>query len=355
MFQYTTTTVINSNKDSNGVTDKFKGDANAFRVTRVGTFKKDNIKGAYKRAYTAGVKEKAKITVPDATSGKVIRLNIDVRLVKSTYSEYANSYLFFKKPIVVEVIATGTAATDAAALVKQVEGLQDRFGESYIKATVAGAVITLEAKTDFQRFHTVEILEEKESGNSLVQPDYKSIATGTVTVDGKVGFGDDAYMIRSIMVPTLENTRAFGINQEERPILGGNYSQFTLRYEVEKDHDDGVWAGAKSITTHVFYVNNALVADFEAALEETLGAPIPGGIAISATNDATTLDNGLTLQLTVSGAIGNVTYASSNEDLATISATGLVTAKAAPAAGDVVLTATDSFGNVASITIEITA
>ena len=43
MFQYTTTTVINSALDSNGVTPKYSGDANAFKVTRVGTFKKDNI------------------------------------------------------------------------------------------------------------------------------------------------------------------------------------------------------------------------------------------------------------------------------------------------------------------------
>lgn len=270
MFQYTTTTVINSRLDSNGVTDKFKGDANAFKVTRVGTFKKDNIKSVYERAYSAPTKEVATITVPTVTAGKVIRLEVDVRLSQNTYSEYANSYLYFKKPVVVEVIATGTAATDAAALAKQVAGLQDRFGESYIKATNAGAVITLAAKNQYQRFHNAEISEEVLSPNSLVQPEYKVVSTGfTVTTPGKVGFGDDAYMIASIMVPTTENTRVFGINQEERPILGGNYSQFTLRYDIPKDSNDGIWTGARSTTTHVFYVKSDLVNAFKAEIAKT--------------------------------------------------------------------------------------
>ena len=263
MFQYTTTTVINSALDSNGVTPKYSGDANAFKVTRVGTFKKDNIKSVYKRAYSAPTKEVATITVPSVAAGRVIRLEVDVRLSQNTYSEYANSYLYFKKPVVVEVIATADATANAAALAKQVAGLQDRFGESYIKATNAGAVITLEAKNQYQRFHNAEISEEVLSPNSLVQPEYKVVSTGfAVTVPGKVGFGDDAYMIASIMVPTTENTRVFGINQEERPILGGNYSQFTLRYDIPKDSNDGIWTGARSITTHVFYVKSDLVDTF---------------------------------------------------------------------------------------------
>ena len=270
MFQYTTTTVINSGLDSNGVTPKYSGNANAFKVTRVGTFKRDSIKSVYERAYSAPIKEVATITVPSVTAGKVIRLEVDVRLSQNTYSEYANSYLYFKKPVVVEVIATGTAATDAAALAKQVAGLQDRFGESYIKATNAGAVITLAAKNQYQRFHNAEISEEVLSPNSLVQPEYKVVSTDfAVTDPGKVGFGDDAYMIASIMIPTTENTRVFGINQEERPILGGNYSQFTLRYDIPKDSNDGIWTGARSITTHVFYVKSDLVNAFKAEIAKT--------------------------------------------------------------------------------------
>ena len=43
MFQFTTTTVINSNLDSNGSTAKYTGAATYFQVTRVGKFLTDKI------------------------------------------------------------------------------------------------------------------------------------------------------------------------------------------------------------------------------------------------------------------------------------------------------------------------
>jgi len=278
MYQFTTTTVINSALDSNGTTAKFSGSATAFTVTRVNTFKKDNIVSIYKKAYAAGVKEVGTIVVPTITQGLVARLVIDVRLSQQTDSEYANSYLYFKKPIVVEILASGTAATDATALVAQINGLKDRFGSSYITAANSStATITITATNTNQRFYSFIIEKEKASTNSIIQPEYEvangGILNGTTAVNnavlttlGKTGFGDDEYMIKSIMIPTLENTRYFGINKEERPIIGGNYSEYVLRYSITKDGNDGIVSGGTSVTTHVFYVLSSLVPDFEAAI-----------------------------------------------------------------------------------------
>lgn len=273
MYQFTTTTIINSNLDSNGTTPKFAGSTTAFNVTRVGKFLKDNIVSVHKRAYEAGVKEVATIVVPATTAGKVIRLEVDVRLSQATDSEYANSYLYFKKPVTVEVIATGVVDTDGAALVAQIKDLKDRFGVSYITATYTAGTdtITLTATDDSQRFYSIKLTQEAASYNTLIQPEYDVLqAVFTVTVPGKVGFGNESYMIKSIMIPTQENTRFFGLNAEERPALGGNYSQYTLRYKVAKT-DDGIVAAGNSITTHVFYVKSDLVAAFEDALNADLG------------------------------------------------------------------------------------
>ena len=73
-------------------------------------------------------------------------------------------------------------------------------------------------------------------------------------------------MIKSVMIPTYENTRFFGTNKEERPVIGGNYSQYTIRYSVDKHIDDGISSGGKSITTHVFWVKSDLVEAFDEAL-----------------------------------------------------------------------------------------
>ena len=40
MYQFTTTTIINSSLDSNGTTARYTGSAAGLTVTRVGTFKK---------------------------------------------------------------------------------------------------------------------------------------------------------------------------------------------------------------------------------------------------------------------------------------------------------------------------
>jgi len=136
MYQFTTTNIINSSLDSNGTTAKYAGTTTSLSVSRVGKFLKDNILSITKRAYYAGVKEIAKVQIPTITSGLVARLTVDVRLSQETNSEYANIALAFKKPVAVEVLATGTAATDAAALVAQINGLKDRFGHSYLVAAV---------------------------------------------------------------------------------------------------------------------------------------------------------------------------------------------------------------------------
>ena len=317
MYQFTTTTIINSNLDSNGTTAKYSGNSTAFTVTRVNTFKKANILGVYKRPYTAGVKEVAQVTIPTIASGTVARVTIDVRLSQSTNSEYANSFLYFKKPVVVEVIATGTASTDATALKNQINGLKDRYGFSYVTATTSGANLILTATDNFQRFHSIIVEKEKASTNSIVQPEYENVTSTTFAINtaGKVGFGDDEHMIKSLMIPTLENTRFLGINSEERPILGGNYTQYVLRYSVDKA-EDGIVAGAKSITNHVFYVKSDLVSGFESALIntgiaiDTIGATVSAVSITSGNLDISevtgTDDYQITYSTTPSGVSGAV-------------------------------------------------
>lgn len=291
MYQYTTTNIINSLLDSNGVTNKVTGTAEALDVKRVGKFLSDKIIGFFKRPYEAGVKEQAEIVVPALTTGKVIRLAVELRLSLSAEAEYASTYIHFGKPVIVEVLATGTAATDAAALVKELNGLKDRFGHSYVTASASGATITLVAKEFNQRFYEVTVSEETPNNNlSLV--DYVTKATGTVTVEGKLGFGNDDWMVRSVRVPTLENHRPFGIARDELPVIGGNYTEYVLRYRIEKDHEDGIVSGFNSITNHVFWVKSDLVAAFE---QELANAGIPFNTVGEEVTDVTLTSGALDL------------------------------------------------------------
>lgn len=287
MYQFTTTTIINSNLDSNGTTAKYAGSATALNVTRVNKFIASKIVSVYKRPYAAGVKEVAKLTVVASTLGSVNRLLVDVRLSQKTDSEYANYSMDFKKPVVVEILGTGNATNDATAFKNAINGLRDRFGFAYITATSSGADLSLTATNNNQVFFSILQQEEAASYNSIIQPEYTLKAGGTLngltavngvvlTTVGRVGFGDDEYMISHIQIPTYENTRYFGTNKEERPIIGGNYTQYTLRYTVDKS-DDGILAGAKSITTHVFYVLSTLQAAFETEVQKAFAGIVTIG------------------------------------------------------------------------------
>lgn len=358
MYQFTTTTIINSSKDSNGTTDKYTGTSTALNVTRVGKFLKDNIVSIYKRPYAAGVKEIAQVTIPTVTSGKVIRVTADIRLSQSTNSEYANYKLYFAKPVEVEVIATGTAATDATAIKNQFNELLGRFGFAYVTATTNSANLILTATDNYQRINSIKVEKELASYNSVIQPEYEDITAGTfsVTTAGKVGFGDDAYMIGSIMFPTYENTRHFGTNKEERPILGGNYTQYTLRYKVAKT-DDGIVAPGDSITTHVFYVKSDLVSGFESAIA-SVGLTVPATMQAVYTATDGILSTGAdeTDQIVVTGAIGAVTYSTTDSTKIAVGAsTGLVTTAGKTATGAAVVTVTDAVGATDTVTYDIQA
>lgn len=315
MYQFTTTNIINSNLDSNGTTAKYAGSATALSVSRVGKFLKDSILSITKRAYRAGVLEVAQVTIPTVTAGLVIRVDIDVRLSEQTDSEYANTYLYFKKPVSVEVLATGTPATDATALKNQINTLKDRFGFSYVTATTSGADLIVTGTNFNQRIFDIKVSKEAASYNSIIDPQYTDVTAGTfsVTTAGKVGFGDDDWMARRIMLPTAENVRYFGISKDERPVLGGNYTEYVLRYKVQKDPSEGIVAEGFSVTTHVFYVLSSLVTSFEAAIVATgISMDTIGSVVSAVTiggntydlSDATPIQ--LTATTTPSGVTGGV-------------------------------------------------
>lgn len=356
MFQFTTTTIINSRLDSNGVTPKFsKNGANdIFNVTRVNSFKKDNIVSVYKRAYSAGVNEVAKVTLPDvaATKGQVIRLEVWVKLTQNhADSEYGSIYHWFQKPTVVECIASGSSTTDATNLTNQLNKLKDKYGIKYFNASASGADITLTAQNDYQRFDSAVVsVEDGSSPNTIVEPAYKDITKSfTIVTMGKEGFGDELHMIRSIMLPTYENSRFFGINKEERPILGGNYSEFVIRYQVDKHIDDGIQSGGVSITTHVFYVKSDLVAEFEAAL---VAVKALSSIVASATDVALSLSTDQNELITTSNTLGAITYVSSNPAIATVNSAGLITAVGI---GSASITVTDASGNSSVVVLTVVA
>ena len=277
MFQFTTTTIINSNQavdaQGNDLLDnegakltKFAGDADKLRVFGTGIFKAENIKSVYKRASSAGKRGVYEIVIPGAAANTLLRLEVNVKLHGRIQSDYTSYNGDFSKPAVIDIISSGTPADDAEEFARLYNKLKTEYGYNMFTAEAAGEILTLTARENGQLL-SAELFEVAELDKNLV-PVITSLAKSTVTVSGKKGFGDTAYMLQSIAIPTYENTRHFGILKDERPIVGAAYTQFTLKYEVLSGEDD-IWNSAKkATTTHVFWVIDSLADDFEAEVNK---------------------------------------------------------------------------------------
>lgn len=104
---------------------------------------------------------------------------------------------------------------------------------------------------------------------------------------GREGFGTYQWLLHNLRLPTTMRTRIYAMNSDETPIPGAKYNEYIIHYCVNRGilGTNAVGDMVKSMTTHVFYVNQAVSAEFEAALNTI--APAEGIVA------AITADKGM--------------------------------------------------------------
>ena len=290
MFQFTTTNVINSDKDLTTGKALYEVKNDTLVVKRVANFKKENIAAIYKAE--ASEPENAKVTIDltgvSATAGDVLRLSIYVGLSQASQdSRYSNDMIYKGKPFSVDFVWQDTAANSAKKLVETIKKYSLLvYGEKLLTASNSGAFITIKATNEYQRFKRVDLEKFEKtpdeypySGKYTVIKSLSNIASKTSTqlngttegfFAGKEGFGTYSFLLHNLRLPTSARTRAFGINQDETPIIGAKYNQYTIHYCANRGvlGLNAVGDTVKSVTTHVFYVKSDLASAFEALLAQ---------------------------------------------------------------------------------------
>ena len=314
MFQFTTTNVINSDKDlTTGkplwvTKDASGGNPASLNIKRVNNFISTNVIAIYKAV--ASDAENAKVTFDFAqvggNPGDVFRLHIYVGLSQASQSSlYANDLQWKGKPFSVDFV-WGTNATDTVTkLVKTINKYSAMvYNKKLLNVTNNGTYITIEAVDEYQRFKFVNI-EKFDAGAYYGMGEYNVVrsldnltkknsnAEVTATAEGyfvgKEGFGTYPFLLHNLRLPTYARNRWLGLNQDETPIVGAKYNQYTIYYCVNRGilGDNAVGDIVKSRTTHVFYVKQDLATAFETALGKVgtvitvsgKGTPDPGTIA----------------------------------------------------------------------------
>lgn len=307
MFQFTTTNVINSNKDYTtgkplwSAQDAALDKPASLNVKRVSKFLGPNVVSIYKAE--ANDPEMAKVTIDlsqiSGTDGESYRLSVYIGLTQASQeSRYANDLILKGKPFTVDFVWKNSAADVAKNLVKTINKYAIMvYGEKLLNVSYSGAYLTIEAVNEYQRFRKVNI-EKFDKDAYFGRGEYNAVRTledleeqtsnaaltGTVEgyFVGKEGFGTYSYLLHNLRIPTAMRTRAFGVNLDENPIIGAKYNQYTIHYCTDRGvlGTNAVGDTVKSVTTHVFYVNQSVASEFEEALTKI--APEKGIVEVPA-------------------------------------------------------------------------
>lgn len=305
MFQFTTTNVINSNVDlTTGKplwsSQEAKDDKPAsFNVKRVHNFLKDSVTAIYKAEATDP--ELAKVTLDlsqlDAKDGDSFRISIYVGLSQASQdSRYSNDMIYKGKPFSVDFVWKTSAEKVAETLEKTIKKYDLLvYGDRLLNVSHSGTFITIEATNEYQRFKTVNLEKFDEEAHfgmgeytvvraldDLTEKDTNAAVTETEEgyFVGKEGFGTYSFLLHNLRLPTAARTEAFAPNQDETPVVGAKYNQYTVHYCANRGPLglNAVGDTVKSVTTHVFYVLSSLAADFEKGL--TVVAPEEGIVEV---------------------------------------------------------------------------
>ena len=282
MFQFTTTHVINSDKDLTTGKDLWKAGEDTLTIKGINTLKKANVTSIYKAVGEPEQLAQATITlneeaVPFDTmkEGDILRLDLYIRPTESDHSSYyANDLNHKGRPFTVEF----PWMTDGATTAKNLANLINKhgllmLGDKLLTVEVSNKVVTLKATTEFQRFHVIDLYKFVDNGGNVYANEWEKLpATGVITINpkGKEGFGTYSYILRNIKLPTTEHLRAFAPKQNEMPIPGAIYNQYTIEYCVNRGTlgTNAVGDQVTSVTHIVLFVKNDLATKFETELNK---------------------------------------------------------------------------------------
>lgn len=289
MFQYTTESIINKKTilEENGQElNKFQATAGLLNILREGSYKKDNVVDGrvYKTVGNRGVKAQFDLDFASAgtsilTNAGMYRFEFYLKMNNKYLSDWAEANWYpFAKPILIEFsVAEGetaeTTAKHLAALIKEAVPYNNVFAI----ASATGSKLTVKLTDAYAHISNVTLQYYSNTMCESCLGDYLPIAIpegNLVISENKEPFATGAWIQENLRFPSYPNVRYAGMFEDERPDLGAVYTQYTFETRVRRNGLGGLSAVnqfVESVTRHVYYVKNDIVADFEAAIETAFG------------------------------------------------------------------------------------
>ena len=288
MFNWEDTVIINNLTDlgyagvtaADGVADiakhpRFwvdKTDATnpVLRISHSLRIAKSNVKFIYKRAWEVPEYAQIKFDMSNALKALgseksgVERLNWAYEVVGSNDVIYVDAYSRHKVPFTVEfpVSSDESAADLAAKVVKMIKKYRIALkGTKIFDATVEGNNVVITAKDEYLKVAkaSLEYYNEKASTYDCCTSfgDYEESAPGLVVTDGKPGNGTYRQLVKDLWLPTDAHRAWETPFDDEAPMPGAHYNEYTITMCVERPGLGGLSAVGQVIaseTMHTIYV-----------------------------------------------------------------------------------------------------
>lgn len=278
MFQFSTTTVINSAAQ---YAVHESGSKKVFRVLDGPAFKSDKnddtVEYCVWKAPFVEAKEDVITVDPTKYTGAtdIYRIYIYVRSQGNADPLFANDYVFKGKPFMIE-FKGGTTADQLKTLADKYQLALFDTPQMAIESKEGKLVITL--ANSYQRAH--KAIVEKWTPDTVIRGEGEwvdtAISGGITVVEGAPGYGTYEQIMKDLRLPTIENVNFYSVNKEQMPKIDGEYTQYTVQMTadlVNYPGGIGVHNPTKSKTYHVFFVE-AGVDEFEDDLLSVLGEDV---------------------------------------------------------------------------------
>lgn len=290
MFNWTTTTLINEIPFTKVDGEKLRIGKHLFEKRWVESIRKAE---GHKMELCEATLDLATVkTAVDDANATVARLYIYVGLEGSEESIYANDWYRKGMPLSVS-FAVGAAADMAKAIVDTV----NKFNvftkvKKVLDVKADGAKLTIKGTHEYQRLQKIAILvgdgemlgEEKtvlawdlsearyeasDAEDAIGAEAYVAKTGVTLVNPGVNGFGTYSQLLKDLRLPTANHNHWLSVQKDEMPVVGSVYTQYIINYYAPSTANPSFTAvGNRSMseTTHVFWVREDLVEDWEEVL-----------------------------------------------------------------------------------------
>lgn len=279
---------------------KLRKDEKGFSIQRFGEYKTRNVLGQ-KMFKTPGVRGKKSVMTIECNGliakdaegvyeAGLYNFTFAIKMPNRFYGEYAHpNYMGFFKPVMIGFEVSPDLAADGTKLAKVIANdlnlvipANNKF--VYVKAEGSKVILTIPDVYGHFGEYRFERYDPTMCDSCLGEYFSRNVEDKITIVDGLEPFCTGQWLIENYRFPSYPNVRYAALNEDEYPIAGALYTEYTFTYCANRigfGGMSGVGQEVSAVTKHVLFVENSLVDDFEKVIEdagiEIVGPDTPAG------------------------------------------------------------------------------